>query len=108
MRFIHCLTNLTENNNCFIDRHRSPCLQSFGECVALEVFHHQVSHGLVACADDAEISHVDDVWMSKRSDRLCLSSEPFDEFTIAGKFRRNDFDGYSTASAHVRRAIDCA
>src|SRR5262249_70440 len=60
------------------------------------------------CAGDAEIGNVDYVRMSKQPDRLRLSSEPFDEFTVTGQLRRNDFDGYATACAHVSSAINRA
>src|SRR5262249_59482265 len=108
MRFIHSLTNLAQDSDCFVDFHRPPCFQPFGERSTFEVFHYQVGQGLVACAADAEIGNVDYVRMSKQADRLRLSSEPFDEFTIAGKFRGNDFDGYATACAYVSRAINRA
>jgi hypothetical protein len=44
--------------------------------------------------------------MAQQSDGLSLSSEPLDEFAVAGPLRRNDFDGDATACACVSRAID--
>src|SRR5262245_3620828 len=132
MGLIHGRAGLAENSDRLVDRHhqraihplifsfdygtviysidhrRSPVFQTLGERLAFEVFHDQVGDGLgtFAGACDAEISDVDDVRMAQQSDSLRFSSEPLDEFAVAGQLRRNDFDGDATACTYVSRAID--
>ncbi len=130
MGLIHGRAGLAENGNRLVDRHRprafhplifyfdngtvtysidrrrSWVFQPLGERLAFEVFHDQVGYGLGTLAGDAEISDVDDVRMAQQSDSLRLSSEPLDEFAVAGQLRRNDFDGDAPACAYVSRAID--
>src|SRR5262245_14997158 len=78
--------------------------------MALEIFHHQIGCGISVGADAcyAEVGDVNDVRMAQQPDGLRLSPDPLEEFAVAGQLRRNDLDGYATASPHVSRAIDRA
>src|SRR5215510_3555492 len=78
--------------------------------MALEIFHHQIGCGISVAAGAcyAEVGDINDVRMAQQPDGLRLMPEPLEEFAVAGQLRRNDLDGYATASARVSRAIDRA
>ena len=75
------------------------------ECVALDVFHHEIDR---AVAGRAQIVNRNCIRMAKTARGLALALKTTQPLSVATHFRRQDFDGHTIAKQDVPRTIDRA
>src|SRR5207249_12057943 len=84
-----------------LDRKR-PALEAGGQCLSIEVLHHQVVH--LAFATDV-VEHAD-VWMVERGDGARLALEAGAELGALRQVRRQHLDRHVSAQARVAAVVD--
>jgi len=94
-----------EHGHCVGGRKLSVLSQLSVECVALDVFHHEIDR---AVAGSAQIVNCNRIRVAKASRRLALALEAAQPFGIAAHLRRQDFNRDAIAEQNVPRAIDRA
>jgi hypothetical protein len=99
MRFLNRRADLFENLHDPNGRQFAFFAQHFGQCAAVEVFHHQVGDLSRLRLTKSEIGDVNDVRVAQSSSRLGFAAKTFDNWLLENC--ANNFDGNDALGSQV-------
>src|SRR5262249_17813485 len=108
MRFFDRRANLFEDVNHPRDRQRPLFRNDFSQRAAIEILPHEGSDWTILRLRNAEVSDVNDVWVSQPACRFRFTSKPRDKLIVSGELRMDDFNRDGPFRAEMRRTIDLA